>query len=406
MTMPLWQRVHHVDTDPGLGWAKDAEAALDAPIDGWAPGQDGRDAGVDWAAVPGDRSGDWRTHTPSCVRLEDGGYRMYYTESGPALAWSQSKGRILSARSEDGSRWTPEPGVRLAPHSDGAGLQVTSPELVPALAADGVTLGHRLYYEAIPEAMGADADATTIRSAFSTDGGLTFELEPGVRFGQPGQSVENFGSARVVYLPEGTGATCRMFLYLRVADEPDGYGLLGAEQDTDGGSSSNAKLAASDHASVYHIVSATCTDGIGLVFEPDPGIRIPQLSGALATFGGLLTYTPDVMYCAEEGYWRMYFSAWQQDPGADYPSGYILSATSEDCINFVLSNGGQPVMYPGGKWDRIKCSNPSVIALPGGRYRIFIEACDGSADGGFGVWRVSSATSTAQGAGIRHGGRL
>jgi hypothetical protein len=93
-----------------------------------------------------------------------------YTESGPALAWSQSKGRILSAHSADGWLWTPEPGVRLAPHSDGASLQVTSPELIPALAADGLTLGHRLYYEAIPEAMGAAAEATTIRSAFSKDG--------------------------------------------------------------------------------------------------------------------------------------------------------------------------------------------------------------------------------------------
>jgi len=47
---------------------------------------------------------------------------------------------------------------------------VTSPELIPALAADSLTLGHRLYYEAIPEAMGAAAEATTIRSAFSKDG--------------------------------------------------------------------------------------------------------------------------------------------------------------------------------------------------------------------------------------------
>eukprot|EP01052_Picozoa_sp_SAG31_P019428 SAG31_NODE_1414_length_8451_cov_13.707016_7_plen_352_part_00 len=171
----------------------------------------------------GPRTGVWRTHTPSCVQLRSGGFRMYYSESGPGLHWTQAGGRILSAVSADGKRWTPEPGVRLGPHADGAELNVTSPELVPAVARDGRALGHRLYYEAIPSAMKTDGNgnvlhavvtgSTHIRSAFSLDGGLTFELEEGVRFGAPQQSDVNYGSARCVHLQDGR---CRLYLYRRV----------------------------------------------------------------------------------------------------------------------------------------------------------------------------------------------
>lgn len=178
--------------------------------------------GTAFADVPGPRTGVWRTHTPSVVRLDDGSYRMYFTESGPGLHWTQSRGRILSAVSADGAVWSPEPRVRLGPHDGGAEMQVTSPELVPAISADGV-LGHRLYFEAIPGKMATDGrgntlgeaqGSTTIHSAFSTDHGLSFEVEPGVRFGQPDQTIVNYGSARCVYLPDGR---CRLYLYRRTS---------------------------------------------------------------------------------------------------------------------------------------------------------------------------------------------
>ena len=105
------------------------------------------------------------------------------------------------------------------------------------------------------------------------------------------------------------------------------------------------ELAAADISSEYCIVSATCTDGIGLHFELDPGIRVPQLTGNLSRFGGTLTYTPDVMWCKREQYWRMYFSAWAEEPGSDRGGvrGYIMAATSTDGLAWELSNGGQPV---------------------------------------------------------------
>eukprot|EP01051_Picozoa_sp_SAG22_P002543 SAG22_NODE_115_length_19315_cov_10.458368_4_plen_222_part_00 len=171
---PLWQRVHCVARDPGDLWVKDTQLALDCPPDSFAGGQ----TGVAWAGHDEPRTGIWRTHTPSLVRLDGGaGFRMYYTESGPGLLWTQSKGRILSAHSADGETFTPEPGARLSPHAGGAEMQVTSPELVPALSADGKTLGHRLYYEAIPGERPTDGrgkivgdgvakGSTHIRSAF------------------------------------------------------------------------------------------------------------------------------------------------------------------------------------------------------------------------------------------------
>ncbi len=40
------------------------------------------------------------------------------------------------------------------------------------------------------------------------------------------------------------------------------------------------------------------------------------------------------------------------------------------------------------RFDREKCSEPCVIRLPDGRYRMFYEACDEHA-----VWRILSATA-------------
>lgn len=106
-------------------------------------------------------------------------------------------------------------------------------------------------------------------------------------------------------------------------------------------------------------------------------------------------YTPDVMWCEAEAYYRMYYSAWTEELQLG-PRGYIMAATSTDGLEWSISNGGNPVVYPGGRWDKVKCSNPTVVELPEGRFRMFIEACDGTSEGLFGVWRISSQTSASQ----------
>ena len=55
---------------------------------------------------------------------------------------------------------------------------------------------------------------------------------------------------------------------------------------------------------------------------------------------------------------------------------------------------------PDGRWDGAKCSEMCVVTVPGGdgkdvQYRMFYEACDGTAVDERGVWRIIGATATA-----------
>jgi len=100
---------------------------------------------------------------PDVVPLGDGSYRMYYTGSDGAKAY------ILSLRSTDGTQWTPEPGVRLAPV--GNYLEVYSPNAVK-LAGNR----WRMYFSARQR----DPVQADILSAVSDDG-LAWTVEGGLR---------------------------------------------------------------------------------------------------------------------------------------------------------------------------------------------------------------------------------
>jgi hypothetical protein len=79
---------------------------------------------------------------------------------------------------------------------------------------------------------------------------------------------------------------------------------------------------------------------------------------------------------------------------------YILRAVSDDGLTWHKDS--EPVLSPGpGGWDGAKCSEMCVIRLPQRegtvpRYRMFYEACDGTANNERGVWRIASATSVAR----------
>ena len=145
--------------------------------------------------------------TPDVVALPGGGYRMYYTLVGPGVDYTVTQGNILSAVSDDGERWTKEAGVRVGPHEPEAGLRVVCPDVVPL--PDG---GYRMYFEAQPP----DRPAR-IASARSADG-LTWEPEPGVRFGADNEW--RYGSPRAVPLPDG-----RWRLYFHRYTQPLQMGL-------------------------------------------------------------------------------------------------------------------------------------------------------------------------------------
>lgn len=335
---------HSVEADLGSSWLKDAAVAIDAPPDAdcdprpeatWAP--DAKRSGVCGAV------------SPRVIALTGGGYRMYYTQLLPrpgypdgANDYDYCSARILSAFSKDGNHWTPEAGVRLSSQAGGAGdFRVVSSEVVPI--GDGGTF--RMYFECCT---GPQSSTNSIRSAFSSDG-LEWMLEPGMRLEAEGH---NFSAPRLVSL---IGGRCRLYCYDR------GHGIVSA-------------------------VSNDC----GLSFQLEPGLRIAQdgESDACAAFA------PEIVEIAGGGY-RMFYAGYSQSNRAQ-----ILGAVSNDGLNW--SKDSAPVISPGpGGWDAVKCSEMCLIRLPqqpGGplRFRMFYEACDGTAKNQRGVWRIASATWTAR----------
>ncbi|MBN80094.1 MAG: hypothetical protein CMJ70_08140 [Planctomycetaceae bacterium] len=334
--------VQTVPVDPGIVWQPEVTLAIDAPPDEQpAPFPE-----AEWTG--GIRSGLCGAVAPRVLRLPSGSYRMYYSQILPrpgfpegANDYDHASTRILSATSVDGLHWQPEPGVRLTPQAGGAGdFRVVSSEVVPIQGQRG---GLRMYYECCA---GPQAEQNSIRSAVSEDGGLCWIPEPGVRLSAPG---ENYMAPRIVLLAEGG---LRLYCCRR------GHG----------------------------IISALSTDG-GLTFQQEAGVRIaPGDQWDQGT-----AFAPEIVRIAGAGY-RMYYAGYSTAGRAD-----ILTATSDDGLRWEKQV--RPVLSPGGgPWDAAKCSEMCLLRLPdreveGPRYRMVYEACDGTAPGCRGVWRVASATS-------------
>ena len=196
--------VHRVAVDPGVLWTKDISVAIDAPPD------------VDTDPRPDEswspklaRTGICGAVGPRVLTLPAGGYRMYYSQILPrpgfpagANDYDHATTRILSAFSADGEAWIPEPGVRLSSESGGAGsFRVVSSEVVPV--GDGTL---RMYFECCS---GPQSTTNSIRSAISAVGGLEWTLESGERLATDGH---NYSAPRIVFLTDGQ---CRMYCYDR-----------------------------------------------------------------------------------------------------------------------------------------------------------------------------------------------
>lgn len=319
--------VHYQEQDPGFRWIKDDDVAInsDGPLD------------------------SDRTLTPNVVKM-DGGYRMYYHGFGPDRPNPDSKGYILSAFSTDAQHWEKEPGLRMDAGGEGAAHYIWSPDVIPL--EDG---RYRMYYEGKTE-QEAGTKATIV-SAISSDG-LKWEREPGVRLQAPGVS---YLAPRCLYL-EG-GASHRFRLYASAYPYPD--------LEVPPGEFTNR-----------NIVSAVSEDG--LLFALEPGIRIPQDRDLESS----AVYAPEVLRLGEGG-WRMYYAGWTSAPevpaGSKY-HGRIFSAFSQDGLKWTKNPG--ICIDNGGRWDAAKASEPCVIDLPDGRFRMFYEACDME-----GRWRIASATA-------------
>ncbi len=342
---PLLHTVPRDPGGPGAAWMKDAEVAIQAPLDSAAatlPAPETR-----WPRE-GIRRGVCGVVSPRVIRLPSGGYRLYYTQILPrkgfpagANDYDNASTRILSAVSADGVTWAPEPGVRLSPQQGGAGeFRVASSEVVPV--GDGKRM--RMYYECCP---GTQAQQNSIRSALSDDGGMTWTPEPGVRIADG----SNYMAPRVVFL-EGGG--CRLYCCRR----GDG------------------------------IVSAISHDGLN--FQMEPGVRIAQDG----KYDSVAAFACDILRIAGGGY-VMYYAGY-----AAANRAYILHAVSDDGV--IWKKTATPVVSPAGPgtgaWDAVKCSEVSLFKVPrepggGHAYRMVYEACDGTAAGERGVWRIAGACS-------------
>ena len=139
--------------------------------------------------------------------------------------------------------------------------------------------------------------------------------------------------------------------------------------------------AAAEEAKATAAAAGEASTGKALV-----GVRVAQ-DRDLEAFS---VYATEVLRLAAGGY-RMYYAGWLAAPevaaGSKY-HGRIFSAFSDDGVD--CRKDPDICIDNGGRWDAVKASEPCVIDLPDGRYRMFYEACDET-----GRWRIASATSGA-----------
>lgn len=337
-----------------------------------APSRWRKEAG---ARIAGSRELDRsKVQAPCIIRLPEGGYRLFYTAVGPGKPFADCQGYILSAVSQDGLVFTPEPGIRVAPRPDLVYMSLRV--LAPSLAAlpDG---RWRMYFEA----RGPADVPTSICSAISADQ-LHWEIEPGIRL----DSAGGVGAPRFLSLDEERG---RLYCF--------------RSEFGPGGPADGERIGTP-------AVSALTDDGLGFVFEP--GLRLADRQGDLDSAG---ITAAEVVPGAP---WTMYFSAWQDRPSgmpaplhpsldrhavasgqsADFAaasiaadmSGYrsrILMAHSDNGLDWVrdgvvVEGDG----YGGSDIDAVHAEDMSLIDLGDGRWRMYYAACD--ADG---IWRIASA---------------
>lgn len=294
-----------------------------------------RDPGLVWkkdsfvTLKPDSLLDDFWTLTPNTVKMPAGGYRLYYTGVSRERRAQNSLGYILSAVSADGIYWQKEAGIRLDNFSGGGEVWVYCPDVVPL--PNG---GWRMYFQA-KTFEGFDK----IFSAISSDG-LSWQLEAGTRFSD---HFHDCGSPRCLPLEDG-----RWRLYFHFRNDAE-----------------------------HHIMSAISADGLHFQMEADPRITRERPCESHTV------YAPEVLRLGTGGY-RMYYAGWSESPR----QGRILSAFSEDGL--LWKKDDHICVDVGGAGQELKVSEPCVIELADGSFRLYYEACDDQ-----GQWRIFAATAVS-----------
>jgi len=321
-----------------------------------------------------------KVQAPCVVRLDSGGFRLFYTAVGPAKPFPDCQGYLLSAVSDDGLEFHVEPGIRLAPRPDvlHTSLRVLAPSVTRCV--DG---RWRLYFES----RGPANQPTVICSAVSDDL-LHWEHEEGIRLQSPG----GLGGPRFLGLPDGSGR-----LYCCNTEYGAG-GLLNGERLS------------------KNVVSAVTDDG--LHFEWEPGCRMRDGHGEYDEQG--ITAAEVIPPSTVDGEWAMVFSAWQDaPPGSRVPvhpsenvdaveqgasEDFAVASIAADMAGFrsrilvARSPDGQDwdgtelavegAGYGGEGIDAVHAEDMALVEIGEGRYRMYYAACDSQ-----GHWRIASAVA-------------
>ena len=270
--------------------------------------------------------GDGSYADAGSITLPSGGVRLVFSGGG----------RKLSESSPDGLAFSPDPGVRtFAPRSPGDNTG-TNLSLVHILRLDDGSL--RLY----GSQNGAGAGQY---SAISTDQGLTWAVESGVRLTTPGLTMSGFSVVR-------QGGVYRAY-----------YGA--------GPSSATQGLAA--------IYSASSSDGLS--WTVDAGVRV----AAGATLAGApgSPYHPAATLTAD-GSVLLAYNRSPDGASTDHSTSFGLwTSTSRDGLSFTNET-----------WTNIPCNDPELVSSSG-LIRMYYDGCP---SGAFGSAR-RSATSTTLGRG-------
>jgi len=337
-----------------------------------------------WVREPGLRVAGSRpldagkVQAPGAVLLPDGRVRLLYTAIGPERPFPDCQGVILSAISEDGLRFTPEPGIRLAPDPavPDRSLRILAPSV--ARLADG---SWRCYVEV----RGPADRPTAIASARSADL-IDWRWEPGLR----------------IVTPLGVGAP----RWLADADGPGGRLVCTVKRHVPG----------PDGAPVLTQEAAVARTPDGLTFTLAPETLVPARTGTHDSAG--ITAAQIVPPATDGEPWRLFWSAWEDRPaGAPAPlhpsadpdavargtsrdfaaasiaadlSGYrsrLFCARSVDGVRWgpgaiIVEGEG----YGGTGVDAIHAEDMHVVRRPDGGLRAYDAVCDPG-----GRWAVASA---------------
>ena len=271
-----------------------------------------------------------RVLCPRAFELEDGAYKLLFMEYG-RFCPTGVNGVIVSASSRDGMTWERDGKICVGPNPPFATHRTLAPDVVRL--PDG---RFRMYFE------GRSGNHSDVILSALSENGQSWTVEEGVRL-HDGENRIDFGTPACVRLPGRKG--WRLYHHARDPRRCE-------------------------------IWSAFSTDG--LRWEREPGVRISQTRPE-ESYGA---YSPHVIPTAR-GFWRMVYSGWCRHPEM---RGRILAARSEDGLSWQKE--ADVVLEPGLELDAIHCSEPCLLRLANGRWRLFYEASDRK-----GRWRILGATN-------------